>query len=219
MKHIFSFVLLFVAQQVLAQDNFEPPLIQGLQIEQERAQLDEMRKQASAQFSAAKKVCYQKIAVTACIDRAKKVKNEQDNEHKRLSLVLNDAQRKQRGINALNRTDEKQSPEKQAEREEQRADRLKQQDEALERNLEKNEKQQEKIDGIQKNRDERAKHVQEVLDRQQKHKDKLNEAQQSRSNYQRKLDQAEQHREQVKKENASRKSPEAPLPPLSTPSP
>jgi hypothetical protein len=212
MKTFLALCLLSLNLQVLAQDAIDPQVVQGLNIEQERAKLEDMRNLANAEYSAAKKACYQKIAVTPCLDRARQTKLAKDNEHKRLNLVLNDAERKQRGVNALNRTEEKQSPEKQSERDDERADRLKQQSETLERNVEKNEKQQEKFRDIEKSRDERAKHVQEVLDRQQKHKDKLKESAQSRANYQRKLDEAQQHRAQVQKDSESRNPPAAPLP-------
>lgn len=219
MKYLISLVMVFAALHVMAQESSEPFILQGLHIDEERAQLDAKRKRASDEFKAAKKACYQKIAVTACIERAQQVKNAQDNEHKRLSLILNEAERQQRGANAQRRLDDKQSPEKQAEREEQRADRMRQQSETFERHVDKNEQQQDKINNIQQNRDERAKHVQEVLDRQQKHQEKLRAAQESRDDYQRKLDAAQRHRAQVQADKEARKSGVAPLPAPSTTSP
>ena len=216
----FALILsLICSLPVLAQVEPDPQVVQGLNIAQERNKLSAMRQQIDADFSTAKKACYQKIAVNACLDRARQVKNQQDNEHKRLSLVVNEADRKQRGANAVKRTDDKLSPDKQAEREDERIDRLNQQLDALDRNADKNAKQQEKRDAVQKNLDERTKHVQEVLDRQQKHQEKLKSAEQARTNHQRKLEEAQQHRAQVQKDNASRERPAAPLPPLSNTTP
>jgi hypothetical protein len=55
--------------------------------------------------------------------------------------------------------------------------------------------------------------VQEVLERRQKHEDKLKAAAQSRAKHQQKLDEAAQHRAQVEKDSASRNPPAQPLPP------
>ena len=205
--------------QVLAQDAIDPQVVQGLNIADERAQLERMRAKSDAAYSAAKKACYQKLAVTSCLEKARQVKYKQDNEHKRLSLVLNDAERRQKASDALERTEDKQSPEKQADREAQQADRLKQHADTQERNADKNQKQQDKEAEKASKREEHAKHVQEVLERQQKHADKLKEAASARAAHQRKLDDAQQHRTQVEKDSASRNPPAEPLPPRSTPSP
>jgi hypothetical protein len=212
MKHILFLVFFSWGLLAMAQDQPDAQVVQGLNIAQERAQLDLMRSNHAAAYSAAKKACYQKLAVTSCLEKARQVKYKQDNEHKRLSLVLNDAERRQNAAEALQRTEDKQSPQQQADRETQRQDRLKQRDESLERNADNLQKQADKEAEKTSKREEHAKHVQDVLDRQQKHQNKLKEAAQSRANHQRKLDEAAQHRAQVEKDSASRNPPAQPLP-------
>jgi hypothetical protein len=186
---------------------------------EERANLDRMRKNIDAEYKAAKVACYQKLAVTSCLDKARQAKYKKDNEHKRLSLVLNDVERRQNASKALQRTDDKQSPDQQAERESQRADRLQQQSDRQERHIDTNQKQQDKEAEKSSKRQAHAKHVQEVLERRQKHEDKLKEAAQSRANHQRKLDEAAQHRAQVEKDSAARNPPAQPLPPRTSATP
>lgn len=219
MKKYLMLCLFSLSLQVLAQDAIDPQVVQGLNIEQERAKLAQMRNTINADYTAAKRACYQKLAVSNCLEKARLAKVQQDNEHKRLTLVLNDAERRQNAADALRRTEDKLSPDNQADREAQRADRLKQQSDTQERSAEKNQQQQDKEAEKQSKREEHAKHVQEVLDRQQKHQDKLKQAEQSRANYQRKLEEAQQHRDQVEKDSASRNPPAAPLPPRSATSP
>ena len=213
MKYIFFFGIFWGGLMAMAQDKPDAQVVQGLNIVDERAKLAKMRSKIDADYSTTKKACYQKLAVTSCLEKARQVKYKQDNEHKRLSLVLNDAERRQNAAEALQRTEDKQSPQQQADRETQRQDRLKQRDESLERNADNLQKQTDKEAEKTSKREAHAKHVQEVLDRQQKHQNKLKDAAQSRANHQRKLEEAAQHRAQVEKDNASRNPPAQPLPP------
>ena len=212
MKYFFFFGIFWGGLMAMAQDKPDAQVVQGLNIVDERAKLAQMRSKIDADYSTTKKACYQKLAVTSCLEKARQVKYKQDNEHKRLSLVLNDAERRQNAAEALQRTEDKQSPQQQADRETQRQDRLKQRDESLERNADNLQKQADKEAEKTSKREEHAKHVQDVLDRQQKHQNKLKEAAQSRANHQRKLDEAAQHRAQVEKDTASRNPPAQPLP-------
>ena len=213
MKYIFFFGIFWGGLMAIAQDQPDAQVVQGLNIANERAQLEQMRAKSDAAYSAAKKACYQKLAVTSCLEKARQVKYKQDNEHKRLSLVLNDAERRQNAAEALQRTEDKQSPQQQADREAQRQDRLQQRDDSLERHADNLQKQADKEAAKASKREENAKHVQEVLERQQKHQNQRKEAAQSRANHQRKLEEAAQHRAQVEKDNASRNPPAQPLPP------
>jgi hypothetical protein len=219
MKKTLAFFLICMGLQVFAQDIADPQVVEGLNIAEERSKLEMLRKSQAADYSAAKKACYQKLAVTTCLEKARQVKNKQDNEIKRLSLVLNDADRRQKASEALGRIDDKQSPEQQAERESQRADRLKRETDKQLQNKDKNQQQLDKEAEKLSKREAHAKHAQEVLQRRQKHQDKLDEAEQSRANHQRKLEAAQLHREQVQKDSAARTPPAAPLPPRPTPSP
>lgn len=212
MKYIFFIGFFWGGLMAMAQDKPDAQVVQGLNILDERAKLAQMRSKIDADYSTTKKACYQKLAVTSCLEKARQVKYKQDNEHKRLSLVLNEAERRQNASQALQRTEDKQSPQQQADRETQRQDRLRQRDESLERNADSLQKQADKEAEITGKREEHAKHVQDVLDRQQKHQNKLKEAAQSRANHQRKLDEAAQHRAQVEKDSASRNPPAQPLP-------
>jgi hypothetical protein len=93
MKNTLAFFLICMGLQVFAQDIADPQVVEGLNIAEERSKLEMLRKSQAADYSAAKKACYQKLAVTTCLEKARQVKNKQDNEIKRLSFVLNDADR------------------------------------------------------------------------------------------------------------------------------
>lgn len=219
MKYILFLLIWSWGMLAMAQDKPDSQVVQGLNIAQERAKLDLIRSTHAAEYRAAKKACYQKLAVTSCLEKARQVKNQQDNEHKRLSLVLNESERRQNAAQALSRTEDKQSPQQQADRETQRQDRLKQGEDALERNADNLQKQADKEADKASKREAHAKHALEVLERQQKHQNKLKEAAQSRANHQRKLDEAAQHRAQVEKDSADRQPPAQPLPPRGSATP
>ena len=219
MKSILLFGLMAISLQVFSQENADPAWVGGLNIAQERANLDQMRQSIDAEYKAAKVACYQKLAVTSCLDKARQSKYKKDNEHKRLSLVLNDLERTQNASEALQRIDDKQSPAQQAQRESQRADRLQQQSDRQSRHSEAQQKQQDKEAEASSKRQAHADHVQEVLERRHKHEAKLKEAAQSRAKHQQKLDEAAQHRAQVEKDSASRSPPAQALPPRSSATP
>ena len=71
MKKILSLCMICLGFRVFAQENTEPQIVQGLNIAEERIKLNLLRNTQEAEYRAAKKACYQKLAVTACLDKAR----------------------------------------------------------------------------------------------------------------------------------------------------
>jgi colicin import membrane protein len=86
----------------------------------ERARIAAVRKQASAEYQTALEQCYQRFAVTGCILDAKKSFNSLMADLRRQEIALNDLDRKRRGAEQLQRTEDKRSADKQLELSERR---------------------------------------------------------------------------------------------------
>jgi colicin import membrane protein len=79
----------------------------------ERLRITQLRNTTDAAYDAAKQACYQKFAVNTCIAKARERQRSEITELKRQEVALNDADRKRRGAEQLQRTEAKTSPEAQ----------------------------------------------------------------------------------------------------------
>lgn len=188
-------------------------LIQGLDIQAERAQIASERQASDAAYKAAVKVCFQKIAVNSCKQEAQQLKFQKDNELHRRELVLNDAERRDNSAKALKSAEEKRSRDTQEQEETRRREAQQQHLDKLQSNIEKQEERLKKEADMAANRDARAKQLEEVLQRQREHEAKLKDAARNQDIHQRKLQDAQQHRAQVEKDRANRSQAVEPLPP------
>lgn len=215
MKNGLVFLTLLVgAGGAWSQDATAPfELLQGLDIQAERAQIAQEKKASEDAYKAAVKACFQKIAVNACKQDAQQIKNQQFNDFRRRELVLNDAERKERSAQALKKTQDKQSEDKQLQEAERRREAQDQHLDKLQNNLEKKEERLKKEAEIESNREARAKRLEELLERQRAHEAKLKDAAKFQENHQRKLQENQQHRAQVEKDRANRNPSVEPLPP------
>lgn len=86
----------------------------------ERARIKAQRAEVEGRFAAAQKVCRARFAVTDCVLKAQRVRNDALNDLHRQELVLNDADRRARAAERQREIDERNSPEHQREAEEKR---------------------------------------------------------------------------------------------------
>ena len=187
-------------------------LLQGVNVEEERARIKTAREAALETYKKEVKNCYQQVVVSSCKMDAQQKKIEIDNDLRRQEVLLNNYQRQLRGDKALQRLDEKQSVDKQIEAEEKRIDYHNGHLEKLQENLDKNEKYLKQQEEIEANREKYEQRMQEIKERQRKQQDKAAAIEKKRAEYQRKLDEAEKHRQQVEAESATRKSSSDDLP-------
>lgn len=80
------------------------------QLSQLRTQITAQRAQAEAAYAAEKQACYQRFSVNACLVEARDKRNALIADLKRQSISLNDADRKRKAADTLQRTEEKTSP-------------------------------------------------------------------------------------------------------------
>lgn len=179
----------------------------GLDVRAERSRIASERQQVEARFKAEETACYQKFAVNDCIDAGRAERREKLADLRRQEISLNDAERKRKGAEQVQRMEDKQKdqvppqPMQQRER-----GKLTPQGKAsghLPREA-----------AVAKVPKPRTPHVPAVKDPAMVEAD----AAQERERYQRKLDDAAAHKAQLAKRNAERTKPKAqPLPPASVP--
>lgn len=187
--------------------------LQGVNLQTERARIQQERQAALQTYRQAMKNCYQKIAVNACKMDAQQTKNAIDNDLKRQELLLNNYQRQQLGNKAVDRLEEKQSVEAQIDAEDKRIEFHNSYLDKLQENLDKNEAYLEKEEQIERNRESFQNKADELKERQRKQQEKAAASNKKRAEYQKKLDEADKHRQQVENDNANRTQPApAPLP-------
>ncbi|APW43076.1 hypothetical protein [Rhodoferax saidenbachensis] len=81
---------------------------QGLpSMAQERARIDTLRRQQTAEFNAQERACQDRFAVVRCTNDVNARRRAMQSELKRQEASLHDAERRQRGAEQLKRTEEK----------------------------------------------------------------------------------------------------------------
>ena len=76
-------------------------------VAQERARIDTLRRQQTAEFNAQERACHDRFAVVDCTNQVNKRRRAMQSELKRQEASLHDTERRQRGAEQLKRTEEK----------------------------------------------------------------------------------------------------------------
>jgi colicin import membrane protein len=102
-----------VSLQAIAQNSAENSAtsMQSEKIERERIQRE--RATAMQNLEQQRKACYQKLAVTPCLDDARDVHTEKERDLKRQEVALNDAKRRRAAAARLKAIDDRNSPQSQ----------------------------------------------------------------------------------------------------------
>ncbi len=90
-----------------------PQMLEGLDVAKERARIAAARKESDAQLLAQEKLCYQKFAVTPCLEEARAKQRVVTSDLRRQEIALNDAERRRKGAEQMRQIDERLSPEAQ----------------------------------------------------------------------------------------------------------
>jgi hypothetical protein len=195
-------------------DGGSRPTIQGIDVDAERQRIRRERAKSEEDYKRALKACYQTFAVNRCKQQALDVKIKSDNALRQQDIVLNDAVRKQRSDQALQRIEEKNSAEQQFKEQEERDQRRKAYLDKLQENLEKNEKQLQKQDEVEANRERYQQRLDDIQERRRVMAEKAAQAAKKREENDRKQQEAQKHRQSVQRDAAERKPdvPGLPLP-------
>lgn len=86
-------------------------------VEKERARIESIRQQQGALFDEQERVCQSKFAVNDCLKGVRKRRIAMQSDLKRQEIILNNAQRQQRGAEQLQRSEEKAADSAQRQRE------------------------------------------------------------------------------------------------------
>ncbi|APW37310.1 hypothetical protein RD110_08980 [Rhodoferax koreense] len=182
------------------------PLAGGLDVAAERSRISAERQQVEARFKAEETACYQKFAVNDCINASRVVRREKLADLRRQEISLNDAERKRKGAEQIQRMEDKQKdqvpPQPMHQRERGKPANPGQAGQTGE--------QAPREASAPKVPKPRTPHVPVVKDPAVA----AAEAAQERERYERKLEEAAAHKAQLAKRNAERTKPRAqPLPP------
>ncbi|MGH6626134.1 MAG: hypothetical protein ACRECD_06290 [Burkholderiaceae bacterium] len=179
----------------------------------ERERISAERARAQARYASEEAACYKKFAVNDCLNAAKAARGEVLADLRRQEILLNNAERKQRGAQQLQRIEDKTSLEK-------RQQAASQRERAQEEHQGRQQRAAEKSsDRAQKPADESAKRKayegkqQSRLDKDAARASKASSATAERSRYNEKLEDAQERKARRDKDRAeARKPPAKPLP-------
>lgn len=199
MKHL----LIALALVVLAATGHAQPVEAGkeMSLQAQRARLEESRNQEEARFTAESVACYQRFAVTDCLNKAKTRHYASMAVLRRQEVSLNDAERQLKAAEQLSRIEEKSSPQTLQDQADKRAaaqkDQEARQQRADQKALERGEairneetalrERREKAADREKAAAARARAAKEAADKQKKFDDKLREAQEHKASRQKSL--------------------------------
>jgi colicin import membrane protein len=100
--------------RAIAQNNPSENTQQVMSAEQqERQRIEQERKQVQAEHDAKRVQCYQRLAVTACVNAARDERNTKLSDLKRQEVTLNDLQRKRRAAERVGAMEKQTSPQAQ----------------------------------------------------------------------------------------------------------
>ena len=211
---VLSSLMVAHAQETAASPSASVETIQGIDVDAERQRIRRERAKSEEDYKRALKACYQTFAVNRCKQQALDLKIQNDNALRQQDIVLNDAVRKQRSDQALQRIEEKNSAEQQFKEQEERDQRRNAYLDKLQENLEKNEKQLQKQDEVEANRERYQQRLDDIQERRRVMAEKAAQAAKKREENDRKQQEAQKHRQSVQRDAAERKPdvPGLPLP-------
>ena len=211
---VLSSLMVAHAQQTAVSPSASVETIQGIDVDAERQRIRRERAKSEEDYKRALKACYQTFAVNRCKQQALDLKIQNDNALRQQDIVLNDAVRKQRSDQALQRIEEKNSAEQQFKEQEERDQRRNAYLDKLQENLEKNEKQLQKQDEVEANRERYQQRLDDIQERRRVMAEKAAQAAKKREENDRKQQEAQKHRQSVQRDAAERKPdvPGLPLP-------
>lgn len=199
MKHLL-FAMVFI---MLAATGHAQPAETGdeMSLEFQRSRLEESRSQEEARFIAESAACYQRFAVTDCLNKVKTRHYAVMSVLRRQEVSLNDAERQLKAAEQLSRIEEKSSPQTLQEQADKRAAALKDQEErqknADQKAIERGEALLNEEAALRERRQKaadreqaaaaRARVAKEAAENQKKFDDKLREAQEHKADRQKSL--------------------------------
>ncbi len=184
-------------------------------LQAERNRIASERAAAESRFGVEEKACYKKFAVNDCLNDVRVRRRETLADLRRQDLSLNDAERKRRGAEALQRIEDKSSPQKLQEAEDRRA-------KALANQQARDDKAADKQKAAEESREKARSRVQAQLGREQESADKAASrsakaasASSKAAEYEARQRDAAERRARAEKKAAERTKPPAkPLPPV-----
>lgn len=182
---------------------------QGLDVAAERERLSRERAAAEQAYAREERACYQQFVVTSCLDAAKLRRREALAEIKRQEGVINNAERVERGSKAQQRIDETQSPEKAAQRERERQQRVEQAERSRAQAARADDKRFEQAARTGDARDATAQKGLQASEKAAKRQAVAAESAAKRTAYDEKLANAERRRADAAKQQTERKKPRA----------
>ncbi len=106
--------------QNVSQNGLENALTTMQSEQVERARIKRERTAATQELAAQRQACYQKLAVTPCLNEARDAHNEKARDLKRQDVTLNDVQRKRAAADRVKALDQRNSPQAQLKRAQER---------------------------------------------------------------------------------------------------
>lgn len=203
MKKLIVPVLLSASLSVLAQASNDA---ERLRISTERSTLE-------AGFTREDTACYKKFLVNNCLDEVKARRRAALADLRRQEITINDQERKARGAQQIQKTEDKASPEKQKEAFDKRAQAVKDFEDRMARDKQKNADRKKLQANEKANRESSAARAKGAQDQQASRTAKEAGAAEELKKYNEKLEKAKQREARIAKDKASRtREPVAPLP-------
>ncbi len=178
-----------------------------------RERIGSERAAVDAAFKKQEAACYQVFAVNDCLAQATARKRETLADLRRQEISLNDAERKRKGANQVQKTETKSSAESQQEAADKRADALQKQQQRVDQSVDKQQRSAERRALEASKRAEQAQRAKSVAEKDAARRKRASEAGLNKKSMDVKQQQAQEHRAGLVKRLAEKeKPPAAPLP-------
>jgi hypothetical protein len=208
------FALVLIALHGLSAWTFAQNGSESAASKAERERIPRERAAVEARFASQEVACYQRFAVNDCLNQAKVTKREALADLRRQEVSLNNAERKRKGAEQVQRMEDKSSVEKQQERVDQREKALQQQQDREDKTLQKQQNRGERQGDALVKKAEQASRQQSSTDKSAARAQKASESAEKKRSLDEKIRQAAEHRISLAKRLADKdKPPSEPLPP------
>ena len=179
----------------------------------ERLRISQERTALEAGFSSENTACYKKFLVNSCLDEVKARRGEALADLRRQEISLNDLERKARGAEQVQKTEDKASLEKQQQEADKRAEALKAYEDRLARDRLKNDERIKTQSNEKANLDAATARAKGAQDKEAGRTAKQAAVAEEVKKYNERLEKAKDRRERMAREKASQtKAPASPLP-------